>query len=189
MLFKLKSSQCSLHFLFQQALHHHNHRQHHLLMASMICYHPSSHFSKAKSFSQWSSLSSDHCCLSFSFLQKQPYANVFLVNRTMGFTLQGCFDINGNSNNVFLKPKARAFASFPRPPLLADLEDITAPDYDCDATMNRSPNGNPTKPRSFQDCHLSKKLVVAVDVDEGSYAYAILILPHILGLCILNFAP
>lgn len=180
-MFKLKNSQGPVRFLFQQALHHHYHRQYHLLMAHMVGFDPSSHFSKA--FSQYSSLSSDRCgssaCyLSFPFLRKQLYANVFRINRRTGFSLQGCFDTNGNGNELFLKPKARGFASFPRPPLLADLDDVT----DRDDAINRSLNGSPTNPLSFQDHRMSEKLVVAVDVDEGIYAYASLYLTsYILG--------
>ncbi|XP_054806378.1 uncharacterized protein LOC129309058 isoform X2 [Prosopis cineraria] len=178
MLFKLKNSQGSVRSLFQQALHHHHHHHHYLLMALMVGYDPSSNFTKA--FSEYSSLSfgrgsSLGCNLSFPFLRKQLYANVFQVNRCIGFTLQGCFDTNNNNNKLFIKPKARGFAAFPRPPSLADIEDVTVRDNNRNATINTSLNRSPTKPLNFQDCHLSKKLVVAVDVDEvlGNFVSAL----------------
>ncbi|KAF7837604.1 uncharacterized protein G2W53_006086 [Senna tora] len=171
MLFKLKNSQGLVRFSFQKALHRHNHCQHHPIMAS-------SYLSKA--FSQCSSLPSDSCgssgChLSFPFLRKQLHPNFFRVSRSIGITLQGCSDNNGNSNKVFLKPKAHGFASFPRPPLLADLENVSFWDNNRDATVNQSLNGSPTKPLKLQDHHLSQKLTVAVDVDEvlGNFVSAL----------------
>ena len=70
------------------------------------------------------------------------------------------------------KIKPFGFASLPRPPLLINLEkSISVRDDGRDATLievqNRSRRGSPTTPFNFPDNHVSQKLVVAVDVDEG----------------------
>ncbi|XP_028759985.1 uncharacterized protein LOC114718732 isoform X2 [Neltuma alba] len=177
MLFKLKNSQGSARFAFQQALHlHHHHHHHYLLMAYMVGYDPSSNLTLSK----YSSLSSGRggssgCNPSFPFLRKQLHVNAFPVKRCIGFTLQGCFDTSSNNNKLFVNPTARGFAAFPRPPLLADTEDATVQDNNRNAIINTSLNGSPTKPLNFRDCHLSRKIVVAVDVDEvlGNFVSAL----------------
>ncbi|KAK4266038.1 hypothetical protein QN277_027013 [Acacia crassicarpa] len=175
MLFKLKNSQGSVRFLFQQALHHHHHHHRHhycLVMAYMVGYDPSSNFTLSK----YSSLSSGRggssgCNPSFTFLRKQFYVNDFPVNRCIRITLQGCFD----NNKPFLQPKARGFASFPCPPSLADIKDVTVPDNTRNATLTTSLNRSPIKPLNFRDRPLSQKPVVAVDVDEvlGNFVSAL----------------
>ncbi|KAI4335141.1 hypothetical protein L6164_013814 [Bauhinia variegata] len=150
-------------------------------MASLVGCDPCSCNSKA--FSQYPSLSSERsgsgCCLPFPFLRKLVYDNVSRVDKTTGFTLRSCFNINGHGNNLNFKTKGRAFGSLPRPPLLADLEDTTAKDDGRDAVLfkidNRSLNRSPAKPLSIPNHNLSQKIVVAVDVDEvlGNFVSAL----------------
>ncbi|KAJ7955365.1 Haloacid dehalogenase-like hydrolase (HAD) superfamily protein [Quillaja saponaria] len=170
-MFQLKSRQRSVLFLFQQALHNLLHPP--IPMAYMI----------GNTISQYSSISNYHssssCCLSFPFLQNLIYANHFGVNRNAGFTIKDCVDTNWNSNNVYHKAKARAFASPPRPPLFADLKNISLRDDECDATSakvdDRLLKGSPSKPLGFHDHPLSEKTIVAVDVDEvlGNFVSAL----------------
>lgn len=170
-MFKLKDRQGFVRFLLQQALHRHRHNN--LIMAYSMAVDPSSLFHKA--FIEHPSLSSDSS--SSPFLRKLVYSNVFGVNRSRGFTVKNCFDASGygNSNNVFIKQNARDFTSLPRPPLLADLDDISIRrDAAFVSADNRPLTASPTKPLRFQDHHLSQKLVVAVDVDEGMYDFVCL---------------
>ncbi|KAI4344674.1 hypothetical protein L6164_011873 [Bauhinia variegata] len=179
-MFKLKKSRGPVRFLLQQALHNNN--QHRLLMAYLAGCDPCSCNSKA--FSPHQSLSSDRggsngVGLLFPFLRKLAYDNVIQLNKSVGFNLRGCSDINGHGNNFSFKTKDRAFASFPRPPLLADLEDTPVREDGRDASLfkidNRSLNGSPTKPLSIPNHNLSQKIVVAVDVDEvlGNFVSAL----------------
>jgi len=150
-------------------------------MAYLVGFDPCSHLSRA--FSQYPSLpSSDRgCYLSFPLLHKLVYANVFGVRRSIGFGRRGCsFDTScscsGNGDSFFVRAKARSrgFASNRRQPMLADLEQRNSVRSDeSDATLVKtdsgSINGSPAKPPCFNDHRLPKKLVVAVDVDEGMY--------------------
>ncbi|XP_061361275.1 uncharacterized protein LOC133305162 [Gastrolobium bilobum] len=134
-------------------------------MAHLLGYDPSSHFSRA--FSQYPSLSSSS-----------------EVNRSIRFSLKGCFDTSasGNAKKDFLKEKTKpnGFACLPRSPLLADLEKgISVRDDGHYPTLinvdNRSPGGSPSKPFCFPDDQFPQKLVVAVDVDEvlGNFVSAL----------------
>lgn len=180
-MFRLKSCEGPVRYLYQQTWHHLYHNN---IMAYLVGYDPCSHLSKA--FSQYPSLSfSDRgSYLSFPFLRNLVYANVFGVSRSIGFGTRGCsFDTSGscsgNSDRIFVRAKTRSrgFASNRRQPMLADLEQRNSVRSDeSDATLvkvdNGSINGSPAKPPCFSDHRLSQKLVVAVDVDEGMYANA-----------------
>lgn len=169
-MFKLKDRQGTARFLFQQALYRRGHQR--LFMAYLIGSDPSSCFNMA------SSLSSD--LNSSPIFRKLVCANVLPVNRSVGYsyTLKACFDTNGYINNVSLQTKARSFTCLSSPSLLADLEDISVRSDGHDATIvnvdNISLTASPTKPLNFENHHLSQKLVVAVDVDEGMYVCMLL---------------
>ncbi|RZB72030.1 uncharacterized protein LOC114381050 [Glycine soja] len=183
-MFRLKSCEGPVRYLYQQTWHHLYHNN---IMAYLVGYDPCSHLSKA--FSQYPSLSfSDRgSYLSFPFLRNLVYANVFGVSRSIGFGTRGCsFDTSGscsgNSDRIFVRAKTRSrgFASNRRQPMLADLEQRNSVRSDeSDATLvkvdNGSINGSPAKPPCFSDHRLSQKLVVAVDVDEvlGNFVSAL----------------
>lgn len=181
-MFRLKSSEGPVRFLYQQALHR---RHHNLFMAYLIGYDPCSHLSKA--FSHYPLSSSDRgSYISLPYLHNLVYANVFGVSRSIGFSIRSCSFVtsgdcssssssNGNRIMVKAKAKPRGFASYPRQPMLADLEqENSVRDDGCDAApvnSNGLLSGNPGKPLCFRDHPLPQKLTVAVDVDEGMYAH------------------
>lgn len=182
-MFRLKSCEGPVRYLYQQTRHHLHHNNN--IMAYLVGYDPCSHLSKA--FSQYPSLASSDrgSYLSFRFLHNLVYADVFGVSRSIAFGPRSCsFDTSGscsstNSDRIFVRAKARSrgFASNCRQPMLADLEQRNFVRSDeSDATLvkvdNGSINGCPAKPPCFNDHRLSQKLVVAVDVDEGMYANA-----------------
>lgn len=179
-MFRLKSCEGPVRYLYQQTRHHLHHNNN--IMAYLVGYDPCSHLSKA--FSQYPSLASSDrgSYLSFRFLHNLVYADVFGVSRSIAFGPRSCsFDTSGscsstNSDRIFVRAKARSrgFASNCRQPMLADLEQRNFVRSDeSDATLvkvdNGSINGSPAKPPCFSDHRLSQKLVVAVDVDEGMY--------------------
>ncbi|KAH1201052.1 hypothetical protein GmHk_17G047852 [Glycine max] len=185
-MFRLRSCEGPVRYLYQQTRHHLHHNNN--IMAYLVGYDPCSHLSKA--FSQYPSLASSDrgSYLSFRFLHNLVYADVFGVSRSIAFGPRSCsFDTSGscsstNSDRIFVRAKARSrgFASNCRQPMLADLEQRNFVRSDeSDATLvkvdNGSINGCPAKPPCFNDHRLSQKLVVAVDVDEvlGNFVSAL----------------
>ncbi|KAK7265502.1 hypothetical protein RJT34_33122 [Clitoria ternatea] len=185
-MFKLKNCEGPLRFLYQQTRHHPKHNN---LMAYLVGgYDPCcSHLSKAFSHLPCVS-SSDRASYLKPFLHNFVYANVFGVSTSIGFGPIGCsFDTSGsscgtNSDKMFVRAKARphGFTYHRRQPMLADLEQgnsVRSDDHDDTMVKvdNGSINGSPAKPPFLSDHRLSKKLVVAVDVDEvlGNFVSAL----------------
>jgi len=143
-LFELKNLRGLVRLLFQQALPLFLHCYTLLLLMAHLLYEPCSHLSRA--FFHYPSISSSE------------------ANRRLRFTFRACSDANAgeNSDRVFVKEKKKlyGFACLPHPPLLGDFEKGIS-------VEDRSLGGSPSKPFCFDDQHLLKKLVVAVDVDEG----------------------
>ncbi|KAE9602515.1 hypothetical protein Lal_00049814 [Lupinus albus] len=168
-MFRLKRSIGPLRFLF-----HHNNP----LMAYLIGYDPCSRLSKASSQYPFSSYNRGGSFISLPYIHNLVYANVLGVSRSIDFSIKGCsFDTSGSCSNdtnrimVNAKAKPRGFASRPRHPMLVDLEqENSVRDDGCTAAPvngdNGSLNGTPAKPLSFHEHGLTRKLAVAVDIDE-----------------------
>lgn len=113
-------------------------------MANLLSYDPTSHLSRV--FYKYPSFCSSE------------------VNRSIRLTRKGCFDANnGNGNRVLKKEKTKGVS----------VNVIHDGGYASLLSVeHRSPGGSHNKPFCFPDHQFPQKLVVAVDVDEGMYYYA-----------------